>query len=121
MKKIFTTVALVCCILVCFAIVANMTGKWTGSIKTPDGNDFPLTYVLKVDGDKITGTAQSPQGEVPISNGKMTGTDFSFNLDVNGTDVKHTGKYYAAADTAGLDIDFNGQKFHSTLKRSADK
>jgi hypothetical protein len=121
MKKIFTTTALLCCFVVCFAIIADMTGKWTGSIKTPDGNEFPLTYVLKVDGNNLTGTATSPQGDVAISNGKVTGTDFSFSLDVNGTDVKHTGKYYADADTAGLDIDFNGMKFHTTLKRAADK
>lgn len=117
-KRIFTTTALVCCFVVCFAIAADLTGKWTGTLKTPDGNEFPLTYVLKVDGDKLTGTGQSPQGEVPISDGKVTGTDFAFNLSVNGTDVKHTGKYYAAADSIGLDIDFNGMKFHTTLKRS---
>ncbi|MDP9046771.1 MAG: glycoside hydrolase [Bacteroidota bacterium] len=117
MKKIFITTALLCCFVVCFAIIADFTGKWKGSITTPDGNEFPLTYVLKVDGDKLTGTAQSPQGEVPINDGKISGADFSFSLSVNGTDIKHTGKYYAAADTAGLDIDFNGMKFHTTLKR----
>jgi|SRR5471030_2390670 hypothetical protein len=121
MKKIFTTTALLCCVAVCLAIVTDLNGKWTGSIKTPDGNEFPLTYTLKVDGANLTGTASSPQGDVAITNGKVTGTDFSFSLDVNGTDVKHTGKYYAAADTAGLDIDFNGMKFHTTLKRAADK
>ena len=121
MKKILTTTALVFCIAVCFAFVADLTGKWTGSIKTPDGNEFPLSYALKVDGNNLTGTATSPQGDVAITNGKVTGTDFSFSLEVNGTDIKHTGKYYADADTAGLDIDFNGMKFHTTLKRAADK
>lgn len=120
MKKILVTTALLFSFVICFAIIADMTGKWTGSIKTSDGNEFPLTYVFKVDGDKLTGTATSPQGDIAISNGKVTGTDFSFTLDVNGTDAKHTGKYYEAADTAGLDIDYNGMKFHTTLKR-ADK
>jgi hypothetical protein len=121
MKKIFTTTALLCCFAVCFAVVTDLTGKWTGSIKTLDGNEFPLSYVLRVDGENLTGTATSPQGDVAITNGKVAGADFSFSLEVNGTDIKHTGKYYAAADTAGLDIDFNGMKFHTTLKRAADK
>ena len=34
--------------MVCFAIVADLAGKWTGSLKTPDGNEFPLTYNFHV-------------------------------------------------------------------------
>jgi len=53
-RKIFTTTALVCCIMVCFAIAADLAGKWTGTLKTPDGNEIPLTYVLKTDSGKLT-------------------------------------------------------------------
>ena len=116
--KFFTTTALLCCFMVCFAIVADLTGKWTCILKTPDGNEVPLTYNLKLDGDKVTGTAESPQGSVDITDGKVTGTDFTFNVPVNGADIKHTGKYYATADSIGMDIDFNGSKLHTTLKRS---
>jgi hypothetical protein len=119
-RKILTTAALLCCVMVCFAIVADLTGKWTGSLKTPDGNEIALTYNFKVDSGKVKGTAESPQGTVDISDGKITGNDFTFNLSVNGTDIKHTGKFYPDADSVGMDIDFNGMKFHTTLKR-ADK
>jgi hypothetical protein len=117
-RKIFTTVALVCCFVVCFAIAADLAGKWTGTLKAPDGNEYPLTYVFKTDSGKLTGTGSSPQGDVPITEGKIiNGTDFSFNIAVNGVDIKNTGKYYPAADSIGLDIDYNGMKFHATLKR----
>src|SRR5665213_2884776 len=106
-RKIFTTVALVCCVMVCFAIAADLAGKWTGSIKTPDGNEVPLSYTFKTDSGKLTGIATSPQGDIPISDGKLTGNDFSFNLSFSGTDIKHTGKFYPEADSVGLDIDFN--------------
>ena len=119
-RKIFTTVALVCCIMVCFAIVADLAGKWTGTLKTPDGNEIPLTYNFKVDGDKLTGTAESPSGQVPIDSGKVSGNDFTFKVTVDGADYRHTGKLYAEADSIGLDIDFSGQKLHTTLKH-ADK
>jgi hypothetical protein len=119
-RKIFTTTALVCCFMVCFAIVADLAGKWTGSLKTPDGQEFPLSYTFKTDSGKLTGMASSPQGEVPITGGKLTGTDFTFNISVNGADVKHTGKFYPDADSVGMDIDFNGMKMHATLKRAAN-
>jgi len=118
-KRIFTTVALVCCLVVCFAIAADLAGKWTGTLKTPDGNEFPLTYTLKTDSGKLSGSVSSPQGEVPISNGKLIdANNFTFTLSVNGTDITNTGKYYPAADSIGMDIDFNGTKMHTTLKRS---
>jgi len=104
----------------CFAIIADLNGKWSGVLKTGDGNEIPLNYVLKVDGGVLTGAAVSPQGELPFTNGKTDGTTFSFILSFNGTDIKNSGKYYAAADSIGLDIDFNGNKAHTTLKRSAN-
>jgi len=121
-RKIFTTAALLCCMMVCFAIAANLAGKWTGTLKTPDGGEFPLTYTFKTDSGKLTGIASSPQGDVAITDGKLiSATDFTFNLSVNGTDLKHTGKFYPDADSIGMDIDFMGYKMHATLKRSSDK
>ena len=121
-RKIFTTTTLVCGFLICLAaVVADLSGKWTGTLKTPDGNEFPLSYTLKLDGGKLTGMASSPQGDVAIGDGKVDGDTFTFTVPVNGADIKHTGKYYAAADSVGMDIDFNGQKFHTTLKRFIEK
>ena len=119
-RKIFTTTALVCCFMVCFAIVAELAGKWTGTIKTPDGQEFPLSYTFKTDSGKLTGVSSSPQGEVAITEGKLiNATDFTFTVSVNGTDVKHTGKFYPDADSIGMDIDYEGMKMHTTLKREA--
>ncbi len=117
-RNFFTTTALLCCFMVCFAIVADLTGKWTGTIKTPDGNELPVTYNFKADGDKLTGTADSPQGTVTIDDGKISGDTFSFKVTVDGNDYPHTGKMYT--DSCGMDIDFGGQKTHFTIKR-ADK
>jgi hypothetical protein len=117
-KKYFITTALVCCFMVCLAIVADLNGKWTGTIKTPDGNEVPVTYNFKVDSNKLTGTAESPQGTVTVDDGKINGNDFSFKVTVDGNDYPHTGKLYT--DSCGMDIDFGGQKLHFTIKR-ADK
>jgi hypothetical protein len=120
-RKFYTPVALVCCfILLMSFVIADLNGKWAGVIKTPDGNDLAVTYNFKVDGDKLTGTAESPAGEVTVDNGKVTGDTFTFKVTVDGNDYPHSGKLYA--DSCGLDIDFGGQKIHTTLKRApADK
>jgi len=119
-KKIFTTTALVCCFLVCFAIVGDLVGKWSGTLKTPDGNEFPLSYTFKTDSGKLTGIVSGPQGDVPIADGKIISpTDFTFSISVDGTDIKHTGKFYPDADSIGMDIDYQGMKMHATLKRDA--
>ena len=120
-RKLFNPIALTCCFIVFAAFVfADLSGKWACSIRTPDGSDLPITYSFKVDGDKLTGTAEIPQGQFTIDDGKINGDTFTFKVNVEGNDYPHTGKIYA--DSCGLDIDFSGQKIHATLKRApADK
>ena len=117
-RKIFTTVALVCCLVVCFAAIADMTGKWTGKITTPDGNDLKINYVFKVEGDKLTGTAQGDGSPAPIDSGVVKGNDFTFRVsNPQGAVFKHSGKFYPQGDSIGVTIDVNGNKIHATLKR----
>ncbi|MDB5142798.1 MAG: glycoside hydrolase [Mucilaginibacter sp.] len=119
-RKFFNPIVLACCFIFVMAVIADLNGKWTGVIKTPDGNDLPVTYNFKVDGDKLTGTAESPAGQVTIDSGKVAGDTFKFQVTVDGNAYPHSGKFYT--DSCGLDIDFGGQKIHTTLKRApADK
>jgi hypothetical protein len=118
-RRLFTTVALVCCFLVCLAVIDDMQGKWSGVIKTGDGNELSVVYVFKIDGEKLTGTAQGQSDPRPITDGKIiNGTDFTFNVtNPAGMVFHHSGKYYG--DSVGVDIETNGMKFHTTLKRDA--
>ncbi|RYU90475.1 glycoside hydrolase [Mucilaginibacter terrigena] len=116
-RKFFTTALLSCCLIICLAAVyADINGKWIGSINTPDGNAIQVSYDFKADGEKLTGTATSQMGEVPIENGKIKGDDFSFSVNVSGTDYPHKGKVYA--DSCALDIDFGGSGSHFIVKRA---
>lgn len=116
-RKIFTTALLSCLAMMCFAaaVFADLNGKWTGNLTMSDGNTFPVTYQFKVDGEKLTGTAQSPQGDVPLEDGKIKGDDFSFNVNVNGMEIPHKGKVYA--DSVGMNLTINADQMHFTLKR----
>jgi hypothetical protein len=117
-KTFSLAMLLMCSAMLCFAFFADLTGKWTGSVKTPDGTEFPLTYVFKADGANLTGSFQSPQGEIPITDGKIDGANFSFKIDFGGTAISNKGKYYG--DSIGVDAEVNGNTFHTKLVRAAN-
>jgi hypothetical protein len=118
-RKIFTTTMLVGCFMVCLAAIADLNGKWAGKLVMGDGTEYPLMYNLKVDGEKLTGTALTPDGDVQIADGKTNGTDFSFNVTTGGRDIAHTGKFYG--DSTAIDLVIAGSKIHSVLKRPEEK
>jgi hypothetical protein len=120
-RKIFITAGLLCCMTAAFAFFADVNGKWSGVIAAPDGNEYPLSYTFKADADKLTGQGQSPQGAIDVTEGKMKGDSISFAIDVNGVKVTNWGKYYSAGDSISLNMDYQGMKMHSTLKRAVDK
>ncbi|PAW93261.1 glycoside hydrolase [Mucilaginibacter sp. MD40] len=117
-RKIFTTALLCCTVVFCMAaaIFADLNGKWNGTIATPDGNSIDVSYNFKVDGDKLTGSAVSPMGEVALDNGKIKGDEFTFSVNVSGTDYPHKGKAYP--DSCAMDIDFGGSSSHFVIKRA---
>jgi len=121
--KAFITLSLVCSFMICLAATfADVSGKWTGNVRTPDGNDLQLNYVFKVDGDKLTRTGQGDSEPALISEGKVAGDVITFKVTSHEGEIfPHTGKYYAQGDSIGMDIEVNGAKFHSTLKRATDK
>lgn len=109
--------------MICLAAtIADLSGKWTGTVRTPDGNDLQLNYVFKIDGDKLTGTGQGDGQPAPISEGKVAGDVITFKVtSEEGKVFPHAGKYYAQGDSIAMDIEVDGAKFHSTLKRVTDK
>ena len=116
MKKRLSIIALlVCSFVVCFAAFADLTGKWKGTLKFGDF-EMPLTYTFKVDGENLTGAVTTDQGDLPISNGKIKGSDFTFTLDIQGNAMPQTGKFYG--DSTVITSEFQGQKTHLKLTRA---
>ena len=72
------------------AHAADVTGAWSASMQTPDGNTMQMTFTFKQDGATLTGTVQGPQGDpIDISNGKIDGDKFSFDVSFNGMTIRH--------------------------------
>lgn len=89
MKKwLFVFAALILGAFVCKA--GGIEGKWKTSLEGPDGK-MEITFTFKVDGNVLTGSVGSPMGDLPISNGKISGNEFSFDIDMGGNPMPHKG------------------------------
>ena len=75
------------------AWAADVAGKWVAHVPGPQG-DSDITLVLKVDGEKLTGTLNNSiaPGDVEINEGKISGDDVSFSLMRNGIKIIWKGK-----------------------------
>ena len=103
------------------AVAADVTGKWVAQVPGREGQTRETTFNLKQDGDKLTGTMSGRGGEIPISEGKISGDTLSFvvTMERGGNTVKqtYTGKI------AGDEIQFKretgqGQAREFTAKRA---
>jgi hypothetical protein len=98
----------------------NPTGTyvWTQAGRN-GGPDRTNTLVLKLDGDKLTGSMMAPgrgggaAAATDITDGKITGADITFNVvrDFNGNSMtnKYTGTLADGTITGKIDTDRNGQ------------
>lgn len=59
------------------ALAADVTGKWSGTVTTPRG-DQQITFNFKADGAALTGTVSTMRGDVDITDGKIDGDKISF-------------------------------------------
>ena len=93
---LFLILAVVMSLFSTAALAADINGKWTAEMKTPDGETRTSTYTFKADGAKLTGTIGSPMGEREISEGKIDGDNISFVIsferDGNAVKINYAGK-----------------------------
>ena len=77
------------------ARAADVDGKWSGSLSTPNG-DITISFDLKADGASLTGSMIGPDGTpIAIKSGKVDGNKISFmvSIDFGGMplDLSYTG------------------------------
>jgi len=82
--SVFTTAMLLLVSVLSHA--ADISGRWLGKLGNTD-----LGLNLKAEGKKLTGTMYTPDGDGPISNGKISGNTISFTYSNNGITTTYTG------------------------------
>lgn len=96
-----TTIAalLVMMIIPGFAQAADITGTWMASFETQVGTQN-YTFEFQVDGNTLTGTASSANGETVIESGVIDGDTISFveRLNYQGMElvITYTGEFISA-------------------------
>ena len=88
------------------ASAADLSGKWKGDMKMPDGGSLGINFNFHVDGEKLTGTVANTYGEEQITEGSVKGDDISFIVMAGGGQFKLTYK----GKVAGEEL-----KFHVTI------
>jgi hypothetical protein len=95
----------------------DVTGSWDLSINGPEGT-IAAGAVLKQEGEKVTGTLSSPQGETAVA-GTMTGKTMSLSFSVptpqGNLDIKVTAEVNGSEMKGMMDFgmgqaDFTGKK-----------
>jgi hypothetical protein len=104
------------------APAADASGKWSAKVPGRDGTMRDVTFTLKADGARLTGTTTGRGGEeIPIADGKVEGSTISFTTKVQYGDNPVTLKY--TGQVAGDEIKFKreggqGQPREFTAKRA---
>ena len=83
---------------------AGITGTWVATMKGPDNTSMEITFVFKLEGNKLTGSVKTPGGEVEIKNTKVEGKNFSFEVSMGDSAIKHN-CYLKDDDTIGMRIE----------------
>lgn len=94
-----------------------ISGEWEANADA-GGTAIPFTLKLKLEGDKVTGSSDSPQGSAPVSKGSWVGNKLSFSLDTPNGTIGMTGTVKDGKITG--DFDFAGQmtgKWEATRKK----
>lgn len=97
---------------------ADLNGRWEGSMSGPNG-DISLTFTFKVDGSTLTGTVETPNGSIDISDGKVDGDKLSFKTHAGDSEIVHEGTI--DGDTVKLKVTGPWGVGDMTLKRAAEK
>jgi len=83
------------------ATATNITGTWEVTIYyQPDDSDYRATYVLKQEGEKITGTYHGMYGPADVT-GSIKSNDVALSVTVKGSTAHFSGKVTSATEMSG--------------------
>jgi hypothetical protein len=97
------------------AFAADITGRWVGKVSTPNG-ELELVYDFAVEGETLTGALSSQFGEIPLSDGKISGDNLSFTMTFGDNPVAYTG--LVKGDTIVLTSEWGGEARELVLTRA---
>jgi hypothetical protein len=101
------------------ALAADVDGKWSGTLATPNG-DVPISYEFKAEGATLTGSTSAPDGsQIPIKDGKVDGSNISFaiSIDFGGMPFEIAYKGVVSPEEIKITGEFGGMPFEFVVKK----
>jgi hypothetical protein len=101
------------------AFAADVDGKWSGSIDTPNGA-VTVSFTFKADGTTLTGSQLGMDGmEIPIKDGKVDGKMITFlvSLDFGGMPFELSYKGEVSPSEIKMMAEAFGMPFEFTVKK----
>ena len=86
MRIVMLTLLVMAC-----SLAADLTGRWNFTVETEMGSGTP-TFVLKQDGEKLSGTYSGQLGEAPVT-GTVKGDKVEISFEIAPTGDKVLVKY----------------------------
>ena len=118
-KKLSIALAIVLLAAVA-AHAASLTGTWNAKVDLGGQGGTP-TFVLKQEGDKLSGTYAGALGEAPVT-GTVKGNEVTFDFEVQGAKVHYAGKLNADGTQIEGTCDYGGQASGTfTATKQAEK
>ena len=85
---------------------ADISGTWNANVQTDMGSGTPV-FVLKQNGEKLSGTYSGALGEGPVS-GTLKGQDVVLEFELQGGKIVYTGKVDAEGRKMEGKVDLAG-------------
>jgi hypothetical protein len=104
---------------VSISFAQGINGKWKGQMQSPNG-PVDLVFSFKVDGDSLTGTVESPMGELPISKGTVTDNTFYFEVNAGEMTIQHQCTFMTDSISMKVPGMMGGETMELMLKRVTD-
>jgi hypothetical protein len=117
-KKLFPILVTVV-VLSLAAYAATISGTWNAKVDLGGQAGTP-TFVLKQDGEKLTGTYSGALGEAPLT-GTVKGNAVTFDFDAQGAQVHYEGKLNTDSTQMEGTCDYGGQASGTFTAKKAEK
>ena len=117
----FLTVAVTVLMLAACASAADVDGKWSGTVSTPNG-DIPQAFTFKAAGATLNGAMAGPDGkDVAIKDGKVDGNNISFTVTLDFAGMPIVLSFKGAVEKTQIKLmgDFMGMPFELVVKKSS--
>jgi hypothetical protein len=107
MKRVFAILATAVVFSVAL-FAADLTGSWTSKVDLGAAGGGTPSFVLKQDGEKLTGTYSGQLGEAPL-HGTIKGSEVVWDFEVSGAQVHYAGKLDSTGNKIEGTVDYGGQ------------